>query len=566
MTFGNTSIRTNEANVNTKSGKNSARDVAAERGKRRAEIYSELQRLRNERSRILEQDADYAAAQEKRRYAQTFKERVEATRAINAAKAKIDTAELDERIQTLQDERTAIDDEERAEYNAEKEKYSGTKTRGYAELPDTRTAELDSEYNDAIKRGDKKTMQALVLEAAERAMPSSVIRDADGKLFPVYHWTNASFNSFDRSYARTGNEMDGFFFAPDARSTREYGDNAVRAYLNITNPAYDPYLDRTREDSGTLLREKLAYEGYDGVIRTENGRIVEYMAFDPEQVKSADAVVYDDSGKVIPLSERFNAKKNDIRYSTREIDGQPIAWIENSGLSSKDLRNYKKVAEYIGQHIGEVYTIIESGQRVYIGEDLPREYTQSEYTKRLLKQNPSTLNAKKRAVDALGDMIEIASGRRWERTKHTHSKDAKYGMYRYNSRFAFAAKDAAGGVNVHAYDVELLIRNASDGKKYLYDIVNIKKNTAYATELQQRESRSGGIKAASRNGVSENSIRDPAEDVNAEDKYSMRDVTENDTKQELAERKKAYVQLRLSRRTVERKLYCIIYSGTPCMS
>lgn len=314
------SIRTNGENVNTKSGKNSARDVAAERGKRRAEIYSELQRLRNERNNILEQDIDYAAAQEKRRYAQTFAERVEATRALNAAKAKIDTAELDERIQSLQDDRTAIDDEERAEYNAEKEKYSGAKTRGYAELPDTRTAELDSEYNDAVKRGDKKTMQALVLEAAEHAMPSSVIRDADGKLLPVYHWTNASFNSFDRSYARTGNEMDGFFFAPDARSTREYGDNAVRAYLNITNPAYDPYLDRTHEDSGTLLREKLAYEGYDGVIRTENGRIVEYMAFDPEQIKSADAVVYDDNGKVIPLSERFNSKSRDVRYSNRDVD------------------------------------------------------------------------------------------------------------------------------------------------------------------------------------------------------------------------------------------------------
>lgn len=298
----------------------SAREITQERGKRRAEIYSELQRLKDERSRLLEQDADYAAAQEKRRYATTFRERVDATHALNAAKAKIDTAELDERIQALQDERSAIDEAERAEYNAEKEKYSGAKTRGYAELPDTRTAELDEKYNDAVKRGNKKETQALVLEAAERAMPASVVRDEGGKLLPVYHWTNASFNSFDRSYARTGNEMDGFFFAPDAESTREYGDNAVRAYLNITNPAYDPYLDRTHEDSGTLLRERLAYEGYDGVIRTENGKIVEYMAFDPEQIKSAEPVVYDDNGKVIPLSERFNSKSRDIRYSNRDVD------------------------------------------------------------------------------------------------------------------------------------------------------------------------------------------------------------------------------------------------------
>lgn len=314
-----TSIRSSPENSNTKI-KKSEREITQERGKRRAEIYSELQRLKDERSRLLEQDADYAAAQEKRRYATTFRERVDATHALNAAKAKIDTAELDERIQALQDERSAIDEAERAEYNAEKEKYSGAKTRGYAELPDTRTAELDEKYNDAVKRGNKKETQALVLEAAERAMPASVVRDEGGKLLPVYHWTNASFNSFDRSYARTGNEMDGFFFAPDAESTREYGDNAVRAYLNITNPAYDPYLDRTHEDSGTLLRERLAYEGYDGVIRTENGKIVEYMAFDPEQIKSAEPVVHDDNGKVIPLSERFNSKSRDVRYSNRDVD------------------------------------------------------------------------------------------------------------------------------------------------------------------------------------------------------------------------------------------------------
>lgn len=319
MASGNTSIRSSSENSNTKI-KKSEREITQERGKRRAEIYSELQRVKDERSRLLEQDADYAAAQEKRRYATTFRERVDATRALNAAKAKIDTAELDERIQALQDERSAIDEAERAEYNAEKEKYSGAKTRGYAELPDTRTAELDEKYNDAVKRGNKKETQALVLEAAERAMSASVVRDKGGKLLPVYHWTNASFNSFDRSYARTGNEMDGFFFAPDAESTREYGDNAVRAYLNITNPAYDPYLDRTHEDSGTLLRERLAYEGYDGVIRTENGKIVEYMAFDPEQIKSAEPVVYDDNGKVIPLSERFNSKSRDIRYSNRDVD------------------------------------------------------------------------------------------------------------------------------------------------------------------------------------------------------------------------------------------------------
>lgn len=51
-------------------------------------------------------------------------------------------------------------------------------------------------------------------------------------------------------------------------------------------------------------------------MSTETGNVCIY--FNPqEDVKSADAVTYDESGKVIPLSERFNTENDDIRYSKR---------------------------------------------------------------------------------------------------------------------------------------------------------------------------------------------------------------------------------------------------------
>ena len=77
-------------------------------------------------------------------------------------------------------------------------------------------------------------------------------------------------------------------------------------------------------------------------------------------------------------------------------------------------------------------------------------------------------------------------------------------MYRYDSTFAFQTKGSTP--KVRAYDVELLIRNASDGKKYLYDIVGIKENTTVAFDLQQRETRRGGWEAATQDDVSKNSI------------------------------------------------------------
>lgn len=61
--------------------------------------------------------------------------------------------------------------------------------------------------------------------------------------------------------------------------------------------------------------------GYDGVIvenTKENGRwesVDDYIAFNPNQINSADAVTYDDNGNAVSLSQRFNQDTDDIRYS-----------------------------------------------------------------------------------------------------------------------------------------------------------------------------------------------------------------------------------------------------------
>nr|DAE43295.1 MAG TPA: hypothetical protein [Bacteriophage sp.] len=45
-----------------------------------------------------------------------------------------------------------------------------------------------------------------------------------------------------------------------------------------------------------------------------------YVVFNQNNVKSADAITYDNNGKVIPLSERFNSNQEDIRYNMRGGD------------------------------------------------------------------------------------------------------------------------------------------------------------------------------------------------------------------------------------------------------
>ena len=218
--------------------------------------------------------------------------------------------------------------------------------------------ELDAPYLDAVERGDMETAQRMVLEAAKLAMPNTKVVDEDGNPKVVYHQTNASvyinretgqnwdeldwrermewderddwddyweereFNTFSRVNARTTNEFDGFFFAPNYDEYHEYGDRTIAAFLNITNPASnaDYNIDSSKNNAGQEERMRLQREGYDGVIREYDGEIHEYIAFDPNQIKSADPVTYDDNGNVIPLSERFNPKREDIRYSVRNDD------------------------------------------------------------------------------------------------------------------------------------------------------------------------------------------------------------------------------------------------------
>ena len=81
---------------------------------------------------------------------------------------------------------------------------------------------------------------------------------------------------------------------------------------------------------------------YDGIILDEGGDMVNgkpvsrglsYVIRDSSQVKSADAVTYDDNGNVIPLSQRFDTGKEDIRYSARNPQAQVEA--ENERLKTE---------------------------------------------------------------------------------------------------------------------------------------------------------------------------------------------------------------------------------------
>lgn len=166
-------------------------------------------------------------------------------------------------------------------------------------------------------------------------------------------------------------------------------------------------------------------------------------------------------------AEKNTTDEGDVKLQSRNVNGKQFVWIENDvrkEANSKPMHQF--VADYIANHIGEYYRIIESGQKVYIGEELPNEYTQSEYTKSVFRKNPNVIRAKNKAIGNIGEMIEIANNRRWEKAKHSGNKDAKYGIYRYDTSFGFPTKNNKGEIiGANIYTAELIINNASDGEK-----------------------------------------------------------------------------------------------------
>ena len=92
--------------------------------------------------------------------------------------------------------------------------------------------------------------------------------------------------------------------------------------------------------------------------------------------------------------------------------------------------------------------------------------------------------AKANASAAVKELIQIATNKAFsENYKDKHNSKAKYGWYRYDTRFAIQKYDNDGeltGYNI--FKRRLVIRHAQDGKLYLYNILKIKKETSEPLE------------------------------------------------------------------------------------
>jgi len=248
------------------------------------------------------------------------------------------------------------------------------------------SSKLDEAHAKAIESGDIEEAQRLVDEKAREAFPKTlaIIPPTSSKqdiseqpLKILYHGTGSDFTEFKSGlptaddwglFGNIPTERHAIFFAEEKDFANEFAKardskRVIPAYINAKKPlvfddAFDKYdelmdlkdpTDEQKEDRQTYryiwnLRDKweafdgesgkefvdwMRRKGYDSAILSETGYGLEgeptqdvWAVLDPSQIKSADPATYDDEGKLIPLSERFNTRSNDIRYKpSKKIEG-----------------------------------------------------------------------------------------------------------------------------------------------------------------------------------------------------------------------------------------------------
>lgn len=161
--------------------------------------------------------------------------------------------------------------------------------------------------------------------AFQRWFGKSKVVDGQGQPLAVYHGTANDFTTFsDEFYGEStgvGDLGEGFYFTDRPEIASSFAEDAdgdaphvMPVYLAIQNPATNkvinsPEIQDILEDGMGFdsLRDVLREQGYDGIIYTHKGAGTEYVAFDPEQIKSA-----------IGNNGEYSASNPDIRFSVLE--------------------------------------------------------------------------------------------------------------------------------------------------------------------------------------------------------------------------------------------------------
>ena len=162
-------------------------------------------------------------------------------------------------------------------------------------------------------------------------------------------------------------------------------------------------------------------------------------------------------------------------------DGKQLVLINDIKFKTRRTIDWKMVESYLKEYIGNHYEILETSEKVYVGSDFPDEFC---HANDKMKLKGANAKAKANMVTAIEELISIATNKSTDEDyEQKHKLKAKFGWYRYDTRFGIPTYDSEGEITKYnVYTARILVRCDSDGKLYLYDLVRTKKETSSPSE------------------------------------------------------------------------------------
>ena len=165
----------------------------------------------------------------------------------------------------------------------------------------------------------------------------------------------------------------------------------------------------------------------------------------------------------------------------RDVDGKRVVLINDIRFKSRRTIDWSEIENFLKEYIGTCFEIAESSEVIYIGSDFPDEFARSNDRIRLKGANEK---AKANMITAVGKLVQIATNKvEYPDYDRKHKAKAKYGWYRYDTRFGIPVYDESGELlRYNIFSARMLVRCDMDGKLYLYDFVRTKKETSNPLE------------------------------------------------------------------------------------
>lgn len=233
---------------------------------------------------------------------------------IDKFSQEFDTS-LAEKVEADRNVRISAKDYEALRQKEDSDVEEGIRKVRYSLSSNNTINQLDKEYLELAKNPEKnkKRLQQLVDKAAALA----------GYKGPWYHGTDKTFTVFKRSI--TGNYGPGIYLTNDETFAKNW-TNSGKVLKLYTKVEGEPL--KTNQFAGVDFRPlpKDTKRPYGFTSKKLPNGVIWQKVWNPEQIKSADPVTYDDNGNIIPLSQRFQPESPDIRFSlASDILFEPIS-------------------------------------------------------------------------------------------------------------------------------------------------------------------------------------------------------------------------------------------------